>query len=141
MSRVYLAPEVFDKPNGHGLMELLFRALPALRNLNFISTGEYERQHISSKIIRKGCHETQKLALSEDAVIDGLRMAAHGYVWGDGVRIGPALRAFLSDYNEVQCLRTLASWLPWFVSSLHYLHYYTYTPTRPIVPFAPSLFM
>jgi hypothetical protein len=76
------APTVFDKPNGHGILEIVDRAFPALVNLAFVATGEFERGHITSKLKRKGCHDTQKLALSEDADRRGLQLASYGYQWG-----------------------------------------------------------
>ena len=93
------APIVFDKPNGHGILEIVDRALPALVNLVFVATGEYERAHITSKLKRKGCHDTQKLALSEDAVRRGLQLATHGYQWGGQAKltIGPGVTSILGD--------------------------------------------
>jgi hypothetical protein len=54
------------------VLELLLKSLPILRNVNFSSTGEFERQHKDSKLARKGALNTIDLAMREDSTRDGL---------------------------------------------------------------------
>jgi hypothetical protein len=48
-----LCPSIWTRPNGHGLLELVFRTLPAVMNSNFCATGVWERIHQQGKAKNK----------------------------------------------------------------------------------------
>ena len=41
--------EVYDRPNGHGLLELINRTLPILVYLRLVTAGDFERHHQATK--------------------------------------------------------------------------------------------
>ena len=48
-----LCPSVFQKPNGHGILEFVFGTLPAFMNGGMPAVGSFERMHQSIKMRNK----------------------------------------------------------------------------------------
>lgn len=86
----------FDLPCLHGLWELCFRTLPAMRNGNFSKVDSFETHHRVSKIQGAGAMR-EEYSIRNLIVHDGLVRVLHGMRWGDKEQfsLGPAWTANL----------------------------------------------
>ena len=88
-----LLPEVYDKPNGHAMLELVLRGLPLLVRTQFAVTGKFESHHQESKSVlpsRSSLLNAMDLYNKRDT----LRMCLRGARWGAQRQFvfGPGLR-------------------------------------------------
>lgn len=77
----------FDLPCLHGLWELCFRTLPALRNGNFAKVDSFETHHRVAKIQGAGARH-EEFSLHNMVLQDGLVRVLHGMRWGDSQQFG-----------------------------------------------------
>jgi hypothetical protein len=77
----------FDLPCLHGLWELCFRTLPALRNGNFAKVDSFETHHRVAKIQGAGARH-EEFSLFNMVLQDGLVRMLHGMRWGDLQQFG-----------------------------------------------------
>ena len=75
----------FDLPCVHGLRELVFRTLPALRNGNFSSTNSFETHHKEMKVFAVG-GTREMTAISCWLVYEAMQRCLHGMRRGPGNR-------------------------------------------------------
>ena len=73
--------EVYDRPNGHGLIEMITRTLPALVYIRLVTSGNFERHHQLTKRMNPSRHFVVD-AMKSFNVIDTLRSLIHGTRWG-----------------------------------------------------------
>ena len=72
---------VYDRPNGHGVIELIQRTLPALVYIRLVTSGNYERHHQLTKRTNASRFFIQN-AMKSFNVMDTLRLLLHGAKWG-----------------------------------------------------------
>ena len=92
-----LMQEVYDRPNGHGLLELINRTLPILVYLRLVTAGDFERHHQVTKRVNPSRWFIRN-AMHTFNVVDTMRLLLHGTRWGAErqYQLGPGLR-FLED--------------------------------------------
>ena len=76
-----LLPQVYDKPNGHALIEMIQRGLPLLVRQQFSSSGKFESHHRDGKAVLPSRHAIEN-ALDLYNKRDTLRMCLRGAGWG-----------------------------------------------------------
>ena len=78
---VRLMPKVYDRPNGHGIVELITRTLPALVYIRLVTSGDFERHHQLTKRTNPSRWFVQN-AMKSFNILDTLRLLLHGTRWG-----------------------------------------------------------
>ena len=78
---VKLMPEVYNRPNGHGVIEMITRTLPALVYVRLVASGDFERHHQITKKSNPSRHFVEN-AMKTFNVLDTLRLLLHGGRWG-----------------------------------------------------------
>ena len=78
---VSLMPDVYDRPNGHGLTELIKRTLPALVYIGLVASGDFERHHRLTKRTNPSRWFIRD-AMKSFNIIDTLQLLLHGTRWG-----------------------------------------------------------
>jgi hypothetical protein len=78
---VKIMPQVYDRPNGHGVIELILRTLPALVYIRLVAAGNLERHHQLTKRTNPSRWFIRN-AMKSFNVIDTLRLLLHGTRWG-----------------------------------------------------------
>ena len=76
-----LMPDVYDRPNGHGIIELIRRTLPALVYIRLVTSGNFERHHQLTKRTNPSRYFIRD-AMKAFNVVDTLRLTLHGTRWG-----------------------------------------------------------
>ena len=71
-----LLPSVYNKPNGHNLIELVKHDLPLLRSVHFTGTDAWERMHAYGKRESAHCPDIGNWSSQE-----ALTLAMHGTPW------------------------------------------------------------
>jgi hypothetical protein len=90
----------FDLPNTHLLIELLLRALPTLKSMQFCRSGRFESHHVMNKQkIKQVSHNVgtkpEMHALKHAVTVDALRFMFQGGRWGTNLeyQLGSKLKA------------------------------------------------
>jgi len=84
--------EVYDRPNGHGLLEFIKRTLPLIVNVRFAMSGRFEKHHQPGKRVNVSRNMIMN-SMNLENKRSTLRHMFHGMKWGPNreYALGPGL--------------------------------------------------